>query len=77
MIINGMKVPEGLLPTGNIQKIELNQQQSDQLKALATSQRGNRLSKERRKLSKPLGKLRPPTVPFYVKPLPRPAAILI
>ena len=56
MIINGMKVPEGLLPTGNIQKIELNQQQSDQLKALATSQRGNRLSKERRKLSKPLGK---------------------
>ena len=77
MIINGMKVPEGLLPTGNIQKIELNQQQSDQLKALATSQRGNRLSKERRKLSKPLGKLRPPTFPFYVKPLPRPAAILI
>jgi len=56
MIINGMKVPDGLLPTGNIRKIELSETQSDQLKALATSQRGNRLSKERRKLSKPKGK---------------------
>jgi len=56
MIINGMKVPDGLLPTGNIRKIELSETQSNQLKALATSQRGNRTSKERRKFLESQGK---------------------
>jgi hypothetical protein len=56
MMYNGIKVPDGLLPTGTIKKIELSQKQSDQLKALETSQRGNRTTKERRKLLNTQGK---------------------
>ena len=55
MMFNGVKVPDGLLPTGTIRKIELNQGQSDQLVALTKPQRGNRTSKERRKLLKSMG----------------------
>jgi hypothetical protein len=59
MIFNGQKVPDGLLPTGSIKKIQLDQEQATELAELKKPRKGNRVLGERRHNKKPKDQTHP------------------